>query len=111
MPSDEKTPGIHLFGVFFYIYSTVNEYKSTYNVGDLVQIIHIGEGTEEAPWTEVPVAGIYLGTVQDSYYKYDRGDNLSKKIHDHTTHIVWYKGRKRHVLNAGDIKLLAPAHN
>ena len=89
----------------------MNKYKSTYNIGDLVQIIHIGDGTEDSPWTEVPVPGIYLGTVSNSYFKYDRGDNLSKRSQDQIAHVVWYKGRKRHILNERDIKLLAPAHN
>jgi len=89
----------------------VSKHKSIYNVGDLVQIIHIGDGTEDCPWTEVPVPGIYLGTVANSYYKYDATADLSRQDRDHVAHVVWYKGSKRHILNEGDIKLLAPAHN
>ena len=33
-----------------------------FNVGDLVEIVHIGDGTAYFPWAEAPVSGIYMGS-------------------------------------------------
>ena len=75
--------------------------KKKLKIGDLVQIVYIGEGNPLVPWTEEPVVGIYLGEMEFVHYK-SMGD---KKVD--FCHKVWAMGRVRYVPSLDEIKLLS----
>ena len=72
-----------------------------FNIGDLVEIVYIGEGTAAFPWTETPVSGIYLGTMEFTHYL----NPADKKID--ICHKVWAAGRVRYISRMDEIKLLS----
>jgi len=86
--------------------------KVKLNVGDLVEVIDIGDGTPIRPWTENSVAAIYLGSYKSNrHFGYDSTTNMSILGRGpETWHIVWYSGKKRFIAKDTDIKLLSP-HN
>jgi len=74
-----------------------------FNVGDLVEIVHIGDGTAYFPWAEAPVSGIYMGSSEFTFYL----DNNSKKT-DYC-YKIWSMGKMRYVENHEPIRLLSRA--
>ncbi len=81
-----------------------------YELGDLVQVVDIGDGTLTAPWTETLTVGIYLGVDEMKMFPYNAIDDLSRITPAHQVwHIVWARGRRRLVAHDGEIKLLAKA--
>ena len=76
--------------------------NTAFNIGDLVEIIYIGEGTSYFPWTETSVPGIYLGTMVFTHY-----NGPDEKIDD-VCHKVWSMGKVRYISNLEDIKMLVP---
>jgi len=77
------------------------DYKK-FNIGDLVEIVYIGEGTAYFPWTEVPVPGIYLGQMEFIHYV-----NPNEKKTD-ICYKVWALGKVRYIADISEIKLLSP---
>lgn len=75
--------------------------RNKFNIGDLVEIIYIGEGTAVFPWTETPVSGIYLGTMEFVHYL-----NADDKVMD-VCHKVWSMGKVRYISDVDEIKLLS----
>jgi hypothetical protein len=81
-----------------------------YELGDLVQVVDIGDGTLTSPWTETMTVGIYLGTDELKMFPYNSIDDLSRiSPQQQKWHIVWVRGRRRMVSHDGEIKLLAKA--
>ena len=72
-----------------------------FNIGDLVEIVYIGEGTAAFPWTETPVSGIYLGTMEFTHYL----NPEDKKID--VCHKVWSMGKVRYIQDLDEISLLS----
>ena len=86
------------------------EEKFNFNIGDLVEVVDIGEGTPLHPWTEAPVPAIYMGSYEaNRHFGFDPGSNMSI-LAPETWHIVWYRGRKRYISKSIDLKLLS-SHN
>ncbi len=79
------------------------EENDKFNVGDLVEIIHIGDGTAFFPWAEAPVSGIYMGSTEFTFYL----DKDRKKID--RCHKIWSMGKMRYVENNEPIRLLSRA--
>lgn len=86
--------------------------KDTFNIGDLVEVIDIGEGSEEFPWTEEPVAAIYMGLMENKIFGYNPIVDLSTTTCSgkETWHKVWYRGKVRYLALDKDLKLLS-SHN
>ena len=40
-----------------------------FNIGDLVEILYVGQSSSYFPWTDNPVPGIYLGEMEFTHYK------------------------------------------
>ena len=81
-----------------------------YELGDLVQVIDIGDGTLTAPWTENLIVGIYLGPDEMKMFPYNSIDDLSRMSPEYQKwHVVWVLGRRRLIAYEGEIKLLAKA--
>ena len=72
-----------------------------FNIGDLVEILYIGEGTAAFPWTETPVPGIYLGTMEFTHYI-----DADQSVQD-VCHKVWSMGKVRYISDLDEIKLLS----
>jgi len=72
-----------------------------FNIGDLVEIIYIGEGSAAFPWTETPVPGIYLGTMEFTHYI-----DAYQSVQD-VCHKVWSMGKVRYISDVDEIKLLS----
>ncbi len=72
-----------------------------FGIGDLVEIVYIGEGTAAFPWTETPVSGIYLGTMEFTHYL-----NPSERRTD-VCHKVWSMGKVRYIQDLEEIRLLS----
>ena len=70
-------------------------------IGDLVEIMWIGEGTAVFPWTETPVPGIYLGTMEFTHYI-----GPEEKVKD-VCHKVWSMGKVRYINTIEEISLLS----
>ena len=79
--------------------------KSLFNIGDLVEIIYIGEGTVVFPWTETPVPGIYLGIMEFTHYV-----GPEESVRD-ICHKVWSMGKVRYINNVDEIRLLSTLGN
>jgi len=77
------------------------------SIGDLVEFIDIGDGTDDYPWTEAPAVGIYLGKFESTVFSYSVVKDLSAPMDHHAWHIIWSRGRRRHVCLSKDIKLLS----
>ena len=72
-----------------------------FDIGDLVEIVYIGEGTAAFPWSETPVPGIYLGTMEFTQYH----DPTNKKTD--ICHKVWSMGKVRYIQDIEEIRLLS----
>ena len=79
--------------------------KSLFNIGDLVEIIYIGEGTAVFPLTETPVPGIYLGIMEFTHYVCPE-----ESVRD-ICHKVWSMGKVRYINNVDEIRLLSTLGN
>jgi len=77
--------------------------QDLYQVGDLVKIIFIGEGTSYFPWAEVPIPGIYLGQTEFTHYGSAQGPETR------FSHKIWAMGKVRYISSADEIELLASA--
>ena len=75
--------------------------RNRFNIGDLVEIIYIGEGTAAFPWSETPVPGIYLGTMEFTHYI-----DANQSVQD-VCHKVLSMGKVRYIQSLDEIKLLA----
>ena len=75
--------------------------RNRFNIGDLVEIIYIGEGTAAFPWSETPVPGIYLGTMEFTHYI-----DANQSVQD-VCHKVWSMGKVRYIQSLDEIKLLS----
>ena len=75
--------------------------NNVFGIGDLVEIVYIGEGTMAFPWTETPVSGIYLGTMEFTHYH----DPSNKKTD--ICHKVWSMGKVRYIQDIEEIRLLS----
>ena len=75
--------------------------SKAYDIGDLVEIMYIGEGTALFPWSETPVSGIYLGTMEFTHFK-----NADEKVQD-ICHKVWSMGKVRYIADVDEIRLLS----
>ena len=71
-----------------------------FDIGDLVEIVYIGEGTAAFPWSETPVSGIYPGTMEFTHYR-----NPNEQIKD-ICHKVWSMGKVRYISDIEEIRLL-----
>ena len=78
-----------------------DDYKKL-KVGDLVEIIYIGEGTAYFPWTETPAPGIYLGEIEVIHYKSE-----NEKQTD-ICHKVWAVGKIIYINSRDELRLLSP---
>ena len=43
--------------------------SKTFNIGDLVEILYVGQSSSYFPWTDNAVPGIYLGEMEFTHYK------------------------------------------
>ena len=75
--------------------------SKTFKIGDLVEILYIGQSSSYFPWTETAVPGIYLGEMEFTHYK-----SPSEKKTDFC-HKVWDKGKVRYIAELNEIRLLA----
>mgnify|MGYP005818212641 FL=1 len=76
-----------------------------FKIGDLVEIIYIGQSSSYFPWTDPPVPGIYLGEMEFTHYK----DVNEKKLD--ICHKIWALGKVRYVADLNEIKLLSTGSN
>lgn len=76
--------------------------KDKFSIGDLVEVVYIGEGTSYFPWAEVPVAGIYMGELEVTHY----GDYPNKNVTSFC-HKVWAMGKIRYISSIDELKLLS----
>ncbi len=78
--------------------------QTAYNVGDLVQIVHISEETSFFQWSELPILGIYMGILETTHFK-----SAPRKNEKIECYKVWAKGKMRYISNLSELKLLAHA--
>ena len=72
-----------------------------FNIGDLVEILYVGQSSSYFPWTDNPVPGIYLDEMEFTHYK-----SPNEKKTD-ICHKVWAIGKVRYVADLNEIKLLS----
>jgi len=87
--------------------------EGIFNIGDLVEVIDIGNGTKKWPWGEKKVSAIYLGVENhNNFFRYNLLKDLSERCSSRNkSHVVWYEGKKRYIVNDSDITLLASVNN
>ncbi len=72
-----------------------------FNIGDLVEILYVGQSSSYFPWTDNPVPGIYLGEMEFTHYK----SPAEKKID--ICHKIWAMGKVRYIADLNEIRLLS----
>ena len=75
--------------------------SKTFNIGDLVEILYVGQSSSYFPWTDNAVPGIYLGEMEFTHYK-----SPNEKKTDFC-HKVWAMGKVRYIADLNEIRLLA----
>ena len=75
--------------------------SKTFKIGDLVEILYIGQSSSYFPWTETAVPGIYLGEMEFTHYK-----SPAEKKTD-ICHKIWAMGKVRYVADLNEIRLLS----